>query len=56
MQACIVPLYLKCFDCPPKLKQLALSNVEKMSKKMDYQFTKTRIIPKLLNTMKDPSI
>jgi hypothetical protein len=27
MNSCILPLYLKCFDCPPKLKHLALSNV-----------------------------
>jgi hypothetical protein len=51
--ACIIPLYLKCFDCPPKLKVLALKHVERLSKKYDYQFTKTKIIPKLVNIMKD---
>jgi len=25
--AYILPLYIKCFDCPPKLKQLALRNL-----------------------------
>lgn len=54
--ACIMPLYLKCFDCPPKLKVLALQNIERLCKKMDYQYVKTKIIPKLLNIMKDPTI
>lgn len=53
---CIIPLYLKCFDCPPKLKLLALKHVERLTKKYDYQFTKTKIVPKLVNTMKDDKI
>ena len=52
----LMPLYLKCFDCPMKLKQLALSMVEKISKKVDYQFVKTRLLPKLLGFSKDPNI
>ncbi len=54
--ACVIPLYLKCFDCPPKLKMLALRHVERLTKKYDYQFTKTKIVPKLVNTMKDDKI
>jgi L-rhamnose mutarotase len=52
----VMPLYLKCFDCPAKLKQLALSMVPKMSKKSDYQFLKTKILPKMLGLLKDPNI
>jgi hypothetical protein len=51
-----MPLYLKCYDCPPKLKQLALSMLEKISKKIEYQYIKTKIIPKLMGLLKDPSI
>ena len=51
-----MPLYLKCYDCPAKLKQLALSMVEKISKKVDYQFLKTKLLPKLLGLFKDPNI
>lgn len=54
--ACIIPLYLKCFDCPPKLKVLALKHIERLTKKYDYQFTKTKIVPKLVNVMKDDKI
>jgi hypothetical protein len=35
---------------------LALRGIEKMSKKYDYQFTKSKIIPKLVNTMKDQNL
>ena len=52
----IMPLYLKCFDCPAKLKQLALSLVPKMAKKSDYQFLKTKILPKMMGMLKDPNI
>lgn len=52
----LLPLYIKCYDCPPKLKQLALKNLEKIAKKLDYQNFKTRVIPKLLGLLKDPSI
>jgi hypothetical protein len=52
----LLPLYIKCYDCPPKLKRLALVNIEKLSKKLDYQVFKTRIIPKLLHILKDPVI
>lgn len=51
-----MPLYLKCYDCPPKLKQLALAMLQKISKKVDYAFLKTKIMPKLLGLLKDPSI
>ena len=51
--ATIIPLYLKCFDCPPKLKVLALKNVLRLSKKYDYQFLKTKIVPKLIVLLKD---
>lgn len=51
-----MPLYLKCYDCPPKLKQLALSMLEKISKKVEYQFVKTKIIPKLIMLLKDPNL
>lgn len=49
----IIPLYVKCFDCPNKLKELALKKVEFLSKKFDYQFLKTKILPRLLNLMTD---
>lgn len=52
----LMPLYIKCYDCPPKLKQLALSMLEKISKKVDNQFLKTKIIPKVINLLKDGSI
>ncbi len=52
----IIPLYLKCFDCPPKLKLLALRHIERLTKKYDYQFTKTKIVPKLVISMKDEKI
>lgn len=52
----LLPLYIKCYDCPPKLKQLALKNLERIAKKLDYQNFKTRVIPKLLGLLKDPSI
>lgn len=54
--ACIIPLYLKCFDCPPKLKVLAIRHIERLTKKYDYQFTKTKIVPKLVNVMKDDKV
>jgi hypothetical protein len=52
----IIPLYLKCYDCPAKLKHLALSMVEKMAKRIDGQFLKTRLLPKLLQLLKDPAL
>ena len=52
----IIPLYFKCFDCPVKLKSLALMHVERLCKKYDYQFTKTKIVPKLVNILKDEKI
>jgi hypothetical protein len=52
----LLPLYIKCYDCPPKLKQLALRSLERLSRKLDYQNFKTRVIPKLLGLFKDPSI
>lgn len=52
----LLPLYLKCFDCPAKLKHLALSLVMKVSKKVDYQFVKTRLLTKLLILFKDPNL
>lgn len=54
--AFLLPLYIKCFDCPPKLKQLALKGIERLSRKLDYQNFKTRIVPKLLGLLKDPQI
>lgn len=56
MATYIMPLYLKCYDCPAKLKQLALSMVARVSKKVDYQYLKTRLLPKLLGLLKDQSI
>lgn len=49
----IVPLYIKCFDCPPKLKELALHKTDYILNKMDYQFVKTKMIPKVMNCVKD---
>ena len=54
--ACIISFYLKCFDCPPKLKILAIRHIERLTKKYDYQFTKTKIVPKLVNVMKDDKV
>ena len=54
--AFIMPLYLKCFECPPKLKLLAINMLQAVTKKVDYQYTKTRIIPKLVHVMKDLSL
>ena len=51
-----MPLYLKCFDCPIKLKQLALSMVQKIVKRVDYQFVKTKLLTKLLGLFKDQNI
>ena len=56
MSTHLMPLYLKCFDCPIKLKQLALSMVEKIVKKVDYQFVKTKLLTKLLGLFKDQNI
>jgi hypothetical protein len=52
----LLPLYIKCYDCPPKLKQLALKNLERLAKKLDYQSLKNRVLPKLLAVLKDPLI
>lgn len=49
----VMPLYIKCFECPNKLKELALKKVEFLSKKFDYQFLKTKLLPRLLNMMGD---
>ena len=49
----IIPLYIKCFDCPAKLKDLALRKTEYIMSKMDYQFIKTKMIPKIMSCMKD---
>lgn len=49
----IVPLYVKCFDCPNKLKELALRKVEFLSKKLEYQYMKSKIIPKILTLFVD---
>jgi len=35
---------------------LALKHIERLTKKYDYQFTKTKIVPKLVNVMKDDKI
>jgi hypothetical protein len=51
----VMPLYIKCYDCPNKLKELALKKVEFLSKKFDYQFLKTKLLPRLLNMMGDKS-
>lgn len=51
----IVPLYVKCFDCPAKLKELALHKTDYILSKMDYQFVKTKMIPKIMNCIKDQS-
>jgi hypothetical protein len=51
-----MPLYLKCYECPQKLKHLALTMLEKISKKIDYQFLKTKILPKLIMLLKDANI
>lgn len=51
----IVPLYVKCFDCPAKLKELALYKTDYILTKMDYQFVKTKMIPKIMNCIKDQS-
>ena len=53
MTTTIIPLFLKCFDCPAKLKLLAFKKVEYLSKKMEYQFVKAKIIPKVVMIMKD---
>lgn len=55
LTTCIVPLYVKCFDCPAKLKELALYKTDYILSKMDYQFVKTKMIPKVMNCMKDQS-
>ena len=52
----ILPLYIKCYECPQKLKHLALTMLEKLSKKIDYQFLKNKIIPKLTLLFKDQNI
>lgn len=49
----VVPLYIKCFDCPPKLKILALHQTDYVLSKMDYQFVKAKLLPKILGCMKD---
>lgn len=49
----IMPLYIKCFDCPTKLKELALYKTDYILTKMDYQFVKTKMIPKIMNCIKD---
>lgn len=53
LQGTIVPLYLKCYECPNKLKELALKKIEYLSRKFDYQFLKTKILPRLLNLIND---
>ena len=53
MTQTIIPLYIKCFDCPPKLKILALHQTDYILTKMDYQFVKAKLLPKILNCMKD---
>ena len=49
----IMPLYIKCFDCPPKLKVLALHKTDYILSKMDYQFVKAKFLPKIMACMKD---
>jgi hypothetical protein len=51
----IIPLYIKCFDCPTKLKELALLKTDYILGKMDYQFVKTKLIPKIMACIKDQS-
>jgi hypothetical protein len=53
LNSTVIPLYIKCFDCPNKLKELALKKAEFLSKKFDYQFVKTKLLPRLLNMMGD---
>lgn len=53
LNSTVMPLYIKCFDCPNKLKELALKKVEFLSRKFDYQFLKTKLLPRLLNMMGD---
>lgn len=52
----VIPLYVKCFDCPPKLKELALKQTDYILKKMDYQFIKTKMIPKIISCIKDNNV
>lgn len=52
----VIPLYIKCFDCPPKLKELALRQTEYILKKMDYQFVKAKMIPKIIACIKDTNV
>lgn len=49
----IIPLYIKCFDCPPKLKELALRQTDYILVKMDYQFVKAKVIPKIISCIRD---
>lgn len=56
MATFVMPLYIKCFDCPAKLKQLALSMIPKIIKKSDSQFLKTKILPKMMGLLKDQNI
>lgn len=53
LSLCVMPLYIKCFDCPTKLKELALHKTDYILNKMDYQFVKTKMIPKVMNCIKD---
>lgn len=52
----IIPLYIKCFECPPKLKDLALRQTDFMLVKMDYQFVKAKMVPKIIGCLKDTNI
>ena len=49
----VIPLYVKCFDCPPILKELALKQTDYILAKMDYQFIKSKMIPKVIQCIKD---
>jgi hypothetical protein len=50
---CILPLFSKCFDCPQKLKELALEKTDYAISKLDYPFIKTKLIPKIMGCLKD---
>lgn len=53
LSSTIIPLYIKCFDCPTKLKILALHKSDYIISKMDYQFIKAKYLPKIMACMKD---
>ena len=53
----ILPLQMKCFECKvPKLQDIALRVSDYIVKNIDYNYTKSKLLPKILVCVLDKNV